>query len=487
MDERGFTMKEYLLYIGGRWVPTESGAVIDDINPATGEVFAKIHTAGAKEVEAAISAAFAAHRAWGSSLAEERERVLLKAADYMEVNMMEMKDRLIDESGSTFLKTMDELAQCVSIFRTAAGECRRIDGGVVPADSPGQLSYFVRQPLGVVAGIAPFNYAMLLGLNKAAYALAAGNTFILKPASATPISGLILAECLEAAGIPEGVLNVVPGSGSVVGEALVEDERVRMIAFTGSTAVGKRIAEKSARMLKRYALEMGGKNPMIVLKDYDVDKAVEMAGFGSYFHQGQICMIGSRLIVEEPIYDEFCAKMEKRVRGLKSGNPHSPETCIGPLIDNNQYKVLDGHIADAVGKGARLLVGGGHDGYYYDASLLADVTPEMNVFYEESFGPLTSIVKARDAGHALELCNDNHYGLAAAILTNDVSLAISMSLRMEAGMVHVNDTTVMGSRRAPFGGMKNSGIGREDSHFSVEEFTELKWLTIQYEPHGYPV
>ena len=480
-------MKEYLLYIGGRWVPTESGAVIDDINPANGEVFAKIHTAGPKEIEAAIGSAFAACEKWGRCLADEREKILLKAADHMESNMMEMKDRLIDESGSTFLKTMDELSQCVDIFRTAAGECRRIDGGVVPPEIPGQLSYYVRQPLGVVAGIAPFNYALLLALNKVAYALAAGNTFILKPASSTPIAGLIIAECFEAAGIPEGVFSVIPGSGSLVGDALVEDPRVRMIAFTGSTAVGTGIAEKSARLLKRYALEMGGKNPMIILKDYDVDNAVRTAGFGSYFHQGQICMIGSRLIVEEPIYDEFCAKMEKRVRGLKMGDPRSPDTCIGPLIDNLQYKVLDEHIADAVGKGARLLVGGGHHGYFYEASLLADVTPEMKVFYEESFGPLTSIVKARDADHALELCNDNDYGLAAAILTNDVSQAVSMSLRMEAGMVHVNDVSVMGSRRAPFGGMKRSGVGREDSCFSVDAFTELKWLTIQYGPREYPV
>lgn len=480
-------MREYKLYINGEWLETKSGKIIDDINPATGEVYAKVHTAGPEEVELAISSAEKASKGWAKLVPEERERILLKAADYMEANVPDIADRLIDESGSTFLKTMGEIMESIAIFRAAAGECRRIDGGVVPADSPDQLSYWVRQPYGVVAGIAPFNYPLLLALNKVVYGLACGNAFILKPASATPISGLIIAECLEAAGVPAGVFNVIPGAGSVVGDALVEDPRVKVIAFTGSTAVGRAIAQKASGLFKKYALEMGGKNPMIVLKDFDVDKAVKIAGFGSYFHQGQICMIGSRIIVEEPIYDEFVEKMTARVKAFKMGDPHSPETVIGPLIDDKQYKVLDAHIADAVAKGARLMCGGGHEGYYYEASLLADVTPEMEVFYEESFGPMTSIVKAKDAEDALRLCNDNHYGLSSALLTNDISKAIDMSLRMEAGMVHVNDATVMGSRRAPFGGVKGSGVGREDSAFSVEEFTELKWITIQYKDKEYPV
>jgi len=279
----------------------------------------------------------------------------------------------------------------------------------------------------------------------------------------------------------------VPGPGGVVGNALIDDDRVKMIAFTGSTEVGKSIAKRASAKLKKYTLEMGGKNPVIVLKDFDVDKAVTIAAFGAYFHQGQICMATSRIIVEDAIYEEFCEKFAAKAGGLKVGDPHEKDTIIGPLIRKEQCAVLDGHIADAVGKGARLLTGGTHEGAFYAPSVLADVTPEMKVFYEESFGPLTSIIRAKDAGHALELCNDNHYGLSAALLTNDISLAMKMAPMMEAGMVHINDATVMGSRRAPFGGVKNSGIGREDSAFSIDEFTEKKWITIQYGERRYPV
>jgi len=480
-------MKEYKLFIGGEWVPTVSGEIIDDLNPADGSVFARVHTAGPEEVEAAIAAAYAARRAWAETMPDVREKILLKAAEHMEANIMDYCTRLIEESGSTFMKAMGELMECLNIFRVAAGESRRVDGVVYPPDFPGQMSYYIRQPLGVIGGIAPFNYPVLLALNKVALALAAGNTFVLKPSSDTPVSGIIIAECLEAAGLPKGVLSVVPGPGGVVGNALIDDDRVKMIAFTGSTEVGKSIAKRASAKLKKYTLEMGGKNPVIVLKDFDVDKAVTIAAFGAYFHQGQICMATSRIIVEDAIYEEFCEKFAAKAGGLKVGDPHEKDTIIGPLIRKEQCAVLDGHIADAVGKGARLLTGGTHEGAFYAPSVLADVTPEMKVFYEESFGPLNSIIRAKDAGHALELCNDNHYGLSAALLTNDISLAMKMAPMMEAGMVHINDATVMGSRRAPFGGVKNSGIGREDSAFSIDEFTEKKWITIQYGERRYPV
>lgn len=479
-------MTEYLLYLAGEWTKTVSGKVIDDLNPADGSVFAKVHTAGPDEVEKAISAAVEAQPAWAATLASDREKIILKAADYMEANIEKFANILIDESGSAFMKSMDEVAQTVNIVRAAAGECRRIDGGVVPDDSAGTLSYWVRQPLGVVAGIGPFNYPLLLCANKVFFGLAAGNSFILKPASDTPVTGLIIAECLEAAGLPKGLFSCLPGPGSVVGDALVEDERIRKITFTGSTAVGTAIAAKAAKTLKKYHLEMGGKNPAIVLKDADVDKAVNICLFGAYFHQGQICMATSRIIVEEPIYDEFCEKMLARVKNLKMGNPHDPMTIIGPLINAKQCDFIDGQVKDAVEKGAKLLTGGTHEGAFYTPTLLKDVTADMKIFYEESFGPITSIIKAKDPEDALRLCNDNSYGLSSALITNDVSKAISMAQRMESGMVHVNDSTVLGSRRAPFGGVKKSGTGREDGAFSIDEFTELKWITIRYEDAQFP-
>lgn len=479
-------MREHKLYLAGEWVETVSGEIVEDLNPTDGSVYARVHMAGPEEVETAICAAAEAQPGWAALLPEERERVLLRTADHMEKNLERYAQILIDESGSAFMKAMDEVAQTVNIARAAAGECRRVDGGVVPADNAGEFSYWVRRPLGVVAGIGPFNYPLLLCANKVFLALAAGNAFLLKPSTDTPLSGVIIAECLEAGGLPKGVFSSLPGTGTAVGEALVADTRVKMITFTGSTAVGCAIARNAAAKLKKYTLEMGGKNPAIVLSDFDVDKAVEIALFGAYFHQGQICMATGRVIVEAPIYDEFCEKMCRRVKALKMGDPHKPDTIIGPLIRAGQCLVIDRQVQDAVGKGARLLTGGTHEGAFYTPTLLADVTNKMDIFYEESFGPVTSIIRAQDADEALRLCNDNPYGLSAALMTRDIGRAFSMAQQMEAGMVHVNDSTVMGSRRAPFGGVKMSGHGREDGSFSIEEFTQTKWITMRYEDRGFP-
>lgn len=479
-------MTEYKLFLAGKWTDTVSGEIMDDINPADGSVCARVHTAGPAEVEAAIAAAVEAQPKWAALLPEDRERVLLRAADHMEQNLERYAAMLIDESGSAFMKAMDEVAQTVNIVRSAAAECRREYGGVIHTDAQGDFSYWYRQPLGVVAGIGPFNYPLLLCATKVFLGLAAGNAFLLKPSSDTPLCAVIMGECLEAGGLPEGVFSGLPGSTQDVGEALVADERIRKITFTGSTAVGTEIAKKAAAKLKKYTLEMGGKNPSIVLADFDVDKAVDIVLFGAYFHQGQICMANSRVIVEAPIYDEFCEKLTNRVKALKMGDPHDPMTIIGPLINAKQCLVIDEQIADAVKKGARLLCGGTHEGNFYTPSLLADVTPEMTIFYEESFGPITSVIKAADAEDALRLCNDNKYGLSSALLTNDLSLAFSMAPRIEAGMVHINDSTVMGARSAPFGGVKMSGTGREGANFSIEEFTETKWVTVRYADRGFP-
>ena len=478
---------EYKLFLGGEWVKTCVCKLDDDLNPATGETYAQVYTAGAAEVNKALVLGTAAQGQWADKTPAERERVFLGAAEHMLQNRDRYVEMLINESGSAFCKAFGEVTECVEILRAAGGECRRIDGGVVPADNGGQLSYYIKQPRGLIAGIGPFNYPLVLSLNKVALAIAAGNSFILKPASDTPLSGIIIAECFEAGGLPKGVLSVLPGPGSIVGDMLVEDSRVNMITFTGSTKIGHGIAIKAAENLKPCALEMGGKNPLIILKDCDLDEAVQIAAFGAYFHQGQICMAGARIIVEEEIYDQFCEKMQVKVASLKMGDPHDKDTIIGPLINAKHCAVLDAQIEDALEKGARLMTGGKHSGAFFEPTLLADVTPEMNVFYDESFGPLASIVKAANAEAALRLCNDNSYGLSAALVTNDLRKALVMAPRMEAGMVHINGATVMGSRRAPFGGIKHSGIGRENSSFSIDEFTETKWITIDYEPPAYPI
>lgn len=476
---------EYQLYIDGQWKDTVSGKVAEDINPADGSVFATVHFAGDSEVEEAIAAAYRAQRSWAETTVMDREAILLRAADWMAAHMDEVAAVLMDESGSAFGKAYFEAGFAVDLFRTAAGECRRLFGEV-QQQVPGEISMIRRLPLGVVAGIAPFNFPLLLALKKVAFALAAGNTFVLKPASATPVSGVLIAKALDAAGLPAGVFNLVPGSGETVGNRLIEDKRVKMVAFTGSTAVGRSIAAKASVLFKRYSLEMGGKNPLILLKDFDLDQAVKIAGFGAYFHQGQICMCTSRLIVEEPVYDAFCEKFAAYAKTMKVGNPHEQDTIIGPLIKAEQCSLIDSQIQDAVGKGAVLMTGGVHKGSYYEPTVLKDVTPDMRIFYEESFGPVTSIIKAKDMDDAVRLCNDNNYGLSSSLLTNDLSKAMEASLAMEAGMVHINNATVADNSTVAFGGVKNSGVGREGGSYSMEEFTELKWITVQYRPAQLP-
>lgn len=473
-------MREFDLFVNGEWICPEREAWIDNVNPATGEVFCRVSAAGEKEVEEALRGAYEARKSWGRSLAKEREAILLKAADCLEEDAEKYIPWLIDESGSSLTKITAEIASCAGLIRTAAGECCRIAGGVIQGEYPNHLSYYTRNPLGVVVGIAPFNYPLFLAINKVAFAIAMGNTFILKPSSYTPLSGLVIARCFEKAGLPKGVLSVLPGSGRVVGDALTADKRVRMVALTGSSQVGQRIAVQAASSLKRYSLELGGKNPMLILKDFDVDKAADIAVFGGYFHQGQICMATSRIIAEEPVYEKFCEVMAEKTGKIIMGDPHKPNTIVGPLIHEKQCRVLDRLIEDAVSKGAKLLAGGKHRGAFYEPTLLKDVTQEMDIFYEECFGPVVCVICAEDARHGVELCNDNEYGLSSSILTNDITLAISLSEEIEAGMVHINESTVVGSTRAPFGGVKMSGVGRENSSFSAEEYTELKWVTVQH-------
>ena len=479
-------MREYTPYIGGDWIPAVDGAWIEDRNPADGEVVARIQTAGPQDLERALSSAQAAFAGWSAAPVALREEILLKAADCLKAMQEEAVGLLIRESGSTWKKATQEVAGSSGVLRTAAGECRRVGSEVYAPTADHNFSFSVRCPLGVVLGIAPFNYPLLLALKKAAYALAAGNTFLLKPASATPITGYIIARIFHEAGLPAGVLNVIPCPGKMVGSILVEDPRVKMVTFTGSSDVGVELAQQAAAHLKRYTMELGGKNPMIVLADYDVDQAVHLAGYGAFFHQGQVCMATSRIIVEEPLYDAFCEKLTKRARELVVGDPKNHDTVIGPLIEEKQCEFIDRQVRDAVDKGARLLTGGKHQGPYYEPTVLADVTPDMEIFDEESFGPVTSVIRARDAEEALAICNDTRFGLSSALLTYDLRKAFSLAMRMEVGKIHVNDTTFVSSTVAPSGGFKLSGVGKEGGHYSIEEFTELKWVTMQYQDNRMP-
>src|SRR5271156_1255449 len=440
----------YNLFIGGEWVPSSRNEATASYNPATGEICARVHQDGARETELAIDAAHGAYRDWAD-------------------------------------KVGFEVGYCFDLLRTAASELRRSPGETMATTMPGQFGFTIRQPLGVIAGIAPFNAPFLLAMKKVVLALAAGNGFVLKPSELTPVTGLKIAEVFDEAGLPAGLLSVIPGPAAEIGNAIFADPRVRMITFTGSTQTGRHLAVEAAKTLKKFTLEMGGKSPLIVLGDADVDYAVRAAAFGIFFHQGQVCMANSRVLVEEPIFDEFCERFVAVAKSLKVGDPREPDTVIGPLIRGTQCAVIDGHVDDAVGKGARLLCGAKHEAQYYWPTVLSGVTREMRIFREESFGPVTSIIKVRDHKEALEIANDTDYGLSAGVIANDMEKAMELAFSLESGMVHLNDCTVSDEPHAPFGGVKNSGFGREGGRFSMEEMTELKWITIQSGQRAFPM
>src|SRR5476651_2524119 len=430
-------MKHYYPYINGRAWESEGQPVQNVINPYTGEAIARVHLATAADIQAALASAEQAQKTWGKTLAKEREAILCKAADIVERRRMDIAKVLIEEGGNVFGKAMFECDYMISTFRIAAGQARDVRGETMPADQPNRISMSIRQPLGVVAGI------------------------------------------LEEAGLPPGVLSVIPTTNEAVGDTLFSDPRVKLVTFTGSAKVGCILADLAGRYSKRIVLELGGKSPIVILADADLDYAVRSAAFGIYFNQGQVCMANSRIIVEAPIYERFCKAFAEKVRSIAYGDPALPQTAVGPLINPQQADFIRNHIDDAIAKGATLLAGGERHGNVFEPSVLAGVKPGMEVYNEESFGPLASIFEARDYEHAVELANDNSYGLSSGIITNDLQKAFDFALRVEAGSVHINDNSFDDDPNAPFGGFKESGHGKENGRYSVHDMTELKWVTVQ--------
>lgn len=480
-------MKEYKLFINGEYKASSDNNIIDDINPSNGELFAKVHLAGKADIEEAIASAHKAQKEWAATSPRQKEAVLLKAADIFDSKAEEIKEILMKESGSVFAKCMFEIGVVSDILRTAAGEARRVSGYTFTSNDSGVLSYAIRRPLGVIAGISPFNAPMILSSKKFAFALAAGNTFVLKPSSHTPVCGLIFGEIFKEAGLPDGVLNIIPCSSKDLGDTFQTDKRVSMITFTGSTEVGRKVASAAAENFKKCTLELGGKSPVVVLKDADIQYAVDTAAFGIFIHQGQICMAGSRIIVEEEIYDEFCEKMAQKVQGLKVGSPEDPSTIIGPLIESAQCQFIDGLVDDAVSKGANVLAGRESEGTFYKPTVVSNINESMDIFHQEAFGPVAAVIKAKNIDEIIEISNNSSYGLSSAVITNDLSSALRLTEELETGMVHVNGPSIQDEAHIPFGGVKESGLGREGGHFSIEEMTELKWVTVEgLGNHKYP-
>lgn len=479
-------MSHYQLFINGQYRAASSGKVVENLNPFNNSVFATVEQASIDDAKSAITAASAAFDTWKDTAPSLRELILIKAADIMASRADELKDTLIDESGSSQLKATYEVTHAAGFLRGMAGECRRVKGDTYPSDYPGVKSYSIRRPLGVVFAVSPFNFPLLLSVRKIGWAIAAGNTVVLKPSEVTPVIALKLAEILTDAGLPSGVLNVIPAHAADLKDTMISDPRVKKLTFTGSTKVGRAIAEKCARYGKPVTLEMGGKNPMVVLNDADIDYAVNTAAFSNFMHQGQVCMTASRVIVEAGIYEEFVKRLTAKVKTIKYGDPREKGVIVGPLIRPSQIDFIQSLVNEAAQEGAQVTVGGKATGSVYHPTVVANVTDDMSIFSTECFGPVAAIVKADDHEHALALANNSQYGLTSSVITKDLEKAMYFAEYLEAGMVHINGPSIRDEAVIPFGGVKDSGYGREGGEFAMNEFTELKWVTIQTGQQKFP-
>ena len=482
--------KKSKMYIGGKWVDSTSGETFDDLNPYTGEVYAQVPAGTPEDARQAIDAAKAAFPDWSKTPPGERRAIFLKAADIMERRSDELVKAMMEEVGGTIGISMFQMHFVPGLYRTAASAAYEVKGEIIPADHKDSFFMAMRQPAGVVACFAPFNVPYILGSRSFTLPIAYGNTAVLKPSEDAPLTGgLLLAEIFEEAGLPAGVLNVVTGTreaASAIGDEMISNPAVRRVSFTGSTEVGRIIAEKAGRHLKRAVLELGGKDPLIILGDADVDYAVDAAVWGSFLHQGEICMSTERIIVEKSVAKEFTDKLKRRAEELPVGDPTNPAMAIGPLINQRAVDKVHAHVEEAVAGGAHLETGGRYDNLLYYPTVLTEVDPDMRVFREQTFGPVAPVVVVKDRDEALAVANNSDYGLSAGIITNDFTRALDMALRLETGMVHIGDQTVNDEPQAPFGGVKGSGYGRCGGQAALDEFTELRWINVQTRPRTFP-
>jgi benzaldehyde dehydrogenase (NAD) len=478
------------LLIDGTWRDAESGATFDVRNPFDGETVSSSAAASRADARAAVDAADRAFREWSTTAPGHRRELLGRAADLLAERQEAIAETMIQETGATFGWGMFNCMLAVGMLREAAAQAYGAIGEVIPSDIPGKLAMAVRAPAGVSVGIAPWNGPIILGTRAVATPLAFGNTVVLKASELCPRTHAWIAGALVDAGMPAGVVNFVtnaPEDAAGVVEELIIHPRTRRVNFTGSTRVGRIIAEIGGRNLKRVLLELGGKAPFIVLADADLDRAAAAANFGAFMHQGQICMSTERIIVDRKVAEPFAERLAERASKLKVGNPRDPETQVGPLINEAALQRVTELVADARLHGATVLAGGAAQGPCFEPTVLLGITDKMRVYGEESFGPLASIVTVDGAEEAIRVANDTEYGLSAAIFSENVPNALELAQRIESGICHINDSTVHDEPQMPFGGVKDSGWGRFGGRSAMEEFTELRWITIQETARHYPI
>ena len=478
------------LLIGGEWTDARSGRTYDQAFPFTGEQVGIAAAAGREDARAAVDAARAAFDEWSRSAPAARREILSRAADLMMERQQEIAAIVTEETGGVFGWGMFNVQLAAGMLREAAAQAYGLVGEVIPSDVPGKLAMGVRAPAGVVVGIAPWNAPVILGTRAVATPLAYANTVVLKASETCPRTHATIAEVLTDAGLPRGVINLItnrPEDAADVVDELIAHPATRRINFTGSTKVGRIIAEKAGRHLKRVLLELGGKAPMVVLKDADLDRAAAAASFGAFFHQGQICMSTERIVVDRAVSDALAEKLAERARALPVGDPREHTTAIGPLVNQAAVDRVTELVRDAVQKGATVVTGGESNGPCYLPTVLAGVTPNMRLYSEESFGPVVTVLPVDGPNDAVRVANDSEYGLSAAVFSENVPAALELAQRIESGICHVNDTTVHDEPQMPFGGVKASGFGRFGGRAALEEFTELRWITVQSLKRDYPI
>ena len=482
-------MKSQLL-IDNDWVNAQDGATFERRHPVSNAMITEAAAASIHDAKKAADSAQAANKTWRLSPPSERRRLLLKAADILESKPPKFIETMAAEVGASALWAGFNVHLAANVFREAASLATQIQGETIPTDKPGALSMTIRQPVGVILSMVPWNGTVVLAARAIAYPIVCGNPVVFRGSEASPKTHALIAEALVEAGFPPGVLNYLsnaPQTAPEVVDTLIAHKAVRRINFTGSTRVGRIVAEKAAQQLKRCLLELGGKSPLIVLDDANVDEAVKAAVFGSFLYQGQICMSTERLIVDEKVADEFVTKFAARAKQLNAGDPAvNPQCVIGPMINPSSGVRINDLLQDALDKGAKLVCGGVAEGAIMPATILDHVNAGMKIYDEETFGPITVVIRVKTAAEAVAVANDSAYGLSSGVFGRDVNRALAVGMELEYGSVHVNGSTVQNEAQAPYGGTKNSGYGRFDGRAVIDEFTELKWLTIEPQEQQYP-
>ena len=467
-------------FVNGGWVDAAGGATIPVTNPATGEKLGNVPAINAAGTEAAVAAAHAAFPAWAAKVAKERTTILRRWYDLIMANADDLAVLMTAEQGKPLAESRGEIAYAASFVEWFAEEAKRLYGDIIPGHQADKRILVLRQPVGVVAAITPWNFPAAMITRKVAPALAAGCTVICKPATQTPYSALALAELGQRAGLPAGAFNVVTGPAREIGGVLTGDARVRKLSFTGSTEIGKLLMAQCSRTMKKVSLELGGNAPFIVFDDADLDAAVQGAIASKYRNTGQTCVCANRLLVQSGVYDAFAAKLVATVKKLRIGDGLAGETDQGPLIDANALAKVEEHVADALAKGAKIATGGHRHalgGTFYEPTVLTGVTPAMMVAREETFGPVAPLFRFNTEQEAIQMANDTEFGLAAYMYTRDLARSWRVSEALEYGIVGLN-TGIISTEVAPFGGIKESGTGREGSKYGILDYTELKYICV---------